>query len=59
MGQFKVQDYVSFTDDYTHEFDVFQVSGINTDGTMTLHELQGNFAPSLFTIVHNFINHKS
>jgi hypothetical protein len=56
MGQFKLNDYVSFTDDYTHEFDVYQVSGINTDGTINLHELQGNFEPSLFTIVHNFIN---
>ena len=59
MGQFKVYDYVSFTEDYTHEFDVYQVEAINTDGTIVLHELQGNFAPSLFTIVHNFINHKS
>lgn len=59
MRKFKVQDYVSFTDDYTHEFDVFQVKDINTDGQVILHELQGNFAPSLFTIVHNFINHKS
>lgn len=53
---FKIHDYVSFTDDYTQDFDVYQVSGINTDGTITLHELQGNFDPSLFTFVHNFIN---
>ena len=59
MGQFKAQDYVSFTEDYTHEFAVFQVKDIDTDGTIILHELQGKFAPSLFTFVHNFINHKS
>ena len=56
MNKFKIYDYVSFTDDYTQQFDVFQVEAINTDGTLVLHELEGNFSPSLFTIVHNFIN---
>lgn len=54
MNKFKIYDYVSFTDDYTHQFDVFQVEAINTDGTLVLHEIEGNFAPSLFTLVHNF-----
>lgn len=54
MTNFKIGDFVSFTEDYTHEFDVFNVEAINLDGTLVLHELQGNFNPNLFTIVHTY-----
>ena len=54
LNQFKIGDSVSFTDDYTHQFDVFNVEAINTDGTLILHELEGCFDPNLFTIVHTY-----
>jgi hypothetical protein len=54
MNYFNIGDNVSFTDDYTHEFDVFNVEAINVDGTITLHEIEGKFSPNLFTIVHTY-----
>ena len=54
MTNFKIGDSVSFTDDYTHQFDVFNVEAINLDGTLVLHELEGSFNPNLFTIVHTY-----
>jgi len=54
MTNFKIGDSVSFTDDYTHQFDVFNVEAINLDGTLVLHELEGRFSPDLFTIVHTY-----
>jgi hypothetical protein len=56
MPSFKVNDSVSFTDDYTHEFDVFTIQSINENGTIKLQEIVGTFFPKQFTIVHNFIN---
>ena len=54
MTTFKIGDSVSFTEDYTHQFDVFEVVSINTDGTMVLSDLEGVFSPDLFTIVHTY-----
>ena len=54
MTTFKIGDSVSFTEDYTHQFDVFEVEAINLDGTLIIHELQGCFDPNLFTIVHTY-----
>jgi len=54
MTNFKIGDSVSFTEDYTHQFDVFNVEAINMDGTLVLHELEGRFSPDLFTIVHTY-----
>ena len=54
MTNFKIGDSVSLTDDYTHQFDVFNVEAINLDGTLVLHELEGRFSPDLFTIVHTY-----
>jgi hypothetical protein len=56
---FNVNDSVSFTDDYTHEFDVFTIQSIQENGTIKLQEIIGTFFPKQFTLVHNFINHKS
>jgi hypothetical protein len=54
MTNFKIGDSVSFTEDYTHQFDVFNVEAINMDGTLVLHKLEGVFSPNLFTIVHTY-----
>lgn len=54
MNQFNIYDKVSFTEDYTQQFDVFEVEAINSDGTIVLHEIEGNFSPDLFTYVHHF-----
>jgi hypothetical protein len=54
MTSFKIGNLVSFTDDYTHQFDVFEVVSINTDGTMVLSDLEGVFSPDLLTIVHTY-----
>lgn len=54
MTTFKIGDLVSFTEDYTHQFDVFEVVSINTDGTLVLSDLEGVFSPDLFTIVHTY-----
>jgi len=54
MNQFKIGDSLSFTDDYTHQFDVFEVLSINTDGTLVLSDLEGAFSPDLLTIVHTY-----
>jgi hypothetical protein len=54
MTNFKIGDSVSFTEDYTHQFDVFKVEAINTDGTLVIYELEGVFSPDLFTIVHTY-----
>lgn len=54
MTNFKIGDSISFTDDYTHQFDVFEVVAINNDGTIVLSELEGVFSPDLLTIVHTY-----
>ena len=54
MINFKIGDSISFTDDYTHQFDVFEVVAINNDGTIVLSELEGVFSPDLLTIVHTY-----
>lgn len=54
MTNFKIGDSVSFTEDYTHQFDVFEVVAINNDGTIVLSELEGVFSPDLLTIVHTY-----
>jgi hypothetical protein len=52
--KFKIGDSVSFTEDYTHQFDVFQIDNILADGNIVLHKLDGVFSPDLFTIVHTY-----
>jgi hypothetical protein len=52
--KFKIGDSVSFTDDKTQQFDVFQVDNILTNGNIVLHKLEGVFSPDLFTIVHTY-----
>jgi|TARA_R110000868_G_scaffold208089_3_gene457467 UTP:GlnB (protein PII) uridylyltransferase len=54
MTNFKIGDSVSFTDDKTQQFDVFEVVAINNDGTMLLSDLEGVFSPDLLTIVHTY-----
>ena len=54
MTNFKIGDSVSFTDDKTQQFDVFEVVAINIDGTMLVSDLEGVFSPYLFTIVHTY-----
>lgn len=54
MTNFKIGDSISFTDDYTHQFDVFEVVAINNDGTIVLSDLEGVFSPDLLTIVHTY-----
>ena len=54
MTTFKIGDSVSFTEDYTHQFDVFEVVSIDTDGTIVLSDLEGVFSPDLLTIVHTY-----
>ena len=56
MPSFKVNDSVSFTEDYTDNFDVYTIKSINENGTIQLKEMFGTFLPTQFTIVHNFIN---
>lgn len=50
----KANDSVSFTDDYTHEFDTFTIQSIQENGTIKLQELVGTFFSKQFTLVHNF-----
>ena len=52
--KFNVGDSVSFTEDYTHQFDVFQIDNILADGRIVLHKLEGIFSQDLFTIVHTY-----
>jgi hypothetical protein len=52
--KYKVGDSVSFTEDYTHQFDVFQIDNILADGSIVLHKLDGVFSPDLLTIVHTY-----
>jgi len=52
--KFKIGDSVSFTEDYTHQFDVYDVVATNNDGTIVLSDLEGVFSPDLFTIVHTY-----
>ena len=52
--RFKIGDSVSFTDDKTQQFDVFQVDNILANGNIVLHKLEGVFSPDLFTIVHTY-----
>ena len=54
MTNFKIGDSVSFTEDYTHQFDVFEVVAINDDGTIVLSDLEAVFSPDLLTIVHTY-----
>jgi hypothetical protein len=54
MKNFKIGDLVSFIEDYTHQFDVYDVVATNNDGTIVLSDLEGVFSPDLFTIVHTY-----
>jgi hypothetical protein len=52
--RFKIGEWVSFTDDKTQQFDVFQIDNILADGNIILHKLEGVFSPDLLTIVHTY-----
>lgn len=52
--KFKIGDSVSFTEDYTHQFDVFKVKDTTNAGFVFLEELEGIFSQDLFTIVHTY-----
>ena len=52
--KFKIGDSVSFTDDYTHQFDVFKVKDTTNAGFVFLEELEGIFSQDLFTIVNTY-----
>jgi hypothetical protein len=52
--RFKIGDSVSFTDDKTQQFDVFQIDNILANGNIVLHKLKGVFSPDLLTIVHTY-----
>jgi hypothetical protein len=54
MKTFKIGDLVSFTEDYTHQFDVYNVVATNDDGTIVISDLDGVFNTDLFTIVHTY-----
>jgi len=52
--KFNIGDSVSFTEDYTHQFDVFKVKDTTNAGFVFLEELEGIFSQDLFTIVHTY-----
>lgn len=52
--KFNIGDSVSFTDDYTHQFDVFKVKDTTNAGFVFLEQLEGIFSQDLFTIVHTY-----
>lgn len=54
MKIFKIGDLVSFTEDYTHQFDVYDIVATNDDGTIVISDLEGVFSTDLFTIVHTY-----
>jgi hypothetical protein len=52
--KFNIGDSVSFTDDYTHQFEVFKVKDTTNAGFVFLEELEGIFSQDLFTIVNTY-----